>query len=293
MRVDRQLRRHAHAARRRRVAEARHGDAGAGQRARLDVREEGERGREERVGWSVDCGVAGGEGDEVGGLQEGGRAVEEAVQARGFLCVRGGLRGVECCPGERVGVGGAGGQVGEAAAVQGQEVGVEEFVDGKEVEGEEEWATCEAIEVLEEGVAEEVGDLPVVVRYVGETPADFVVEPVARYRGVEAASLLSVEDAGLAVRLLWRGGRVVVAFISSVLEQVQVLEEIWGVIVLRVNIVLLCQLFGGVQILKNSETLPPSYGVKYLFIFYLVWAIQYAFVQFCFPGIWCVQDCSR
>jgi hypothetical protein len=97
-------------------------------------------------------------------------------------------------------------------------VGAEEFVDGKEVEGEEEWATCEAIEVLKEGVTEEVGDLPVVVRDVGETPADFVVEPVARYCGVEAASLFGVEDAELAVRLLRRGGRVVVAFISSVLE---------------------------------------------------------------------------
>lgn len=71
------------------------------------------------------------------------------------------------------------------------------------------------------------------------------------------------------------------------------LEEIWGVIVLRVDIVLLRQLFGSVQVLKNSETLPPSYGVKYLFIFYLVWAIQYAFVQLCFPGIEYVQDCSR
>jgi len=260
---------------------------------RLDVREEGERGREERVGWPVDCNIAGGEGDEVGRLQEGGGAVEEAVQARGFLCVRGRLRGVECCPGEWIGVGGAGGQVGEAAAVQGQEVGIEEFVDGEEVEGEEEWATCEAIEVLEEGVAVEVGDLPVVVRDVSETPADFVVEPVARYCGVEAADLFGVEDAGLAIRHLWRGGRVVVAFISSVLEQVQALKDIWGITVLRVDIVLLCQLFGGVQILKNPETLPPSYSVKYLFIFYLVWAIQYTFVQFCFPAIECVKDCSR
>lgn len=97
-------------------------------------------------------------------------------------------------------------------------MGVEEFVDGEEVESEEEWATCEAIEVLEEGVAEEVGDLPVVVRDVRETPADFVVEPVARYCGVEAAGLFGVEDAGLAVGLLRRGRRVVVAFISSVLE---------------------------------------------------------------------------